>query len=1140
MAASGGVLRVSGVPALTVVIPTFNEAGNIRELLRQLTESLSDDGAGNGLGGGTAGYGVEVIFVDDSTDETPAIIRQAALTCPFPMTVIHREDREGGLGGAVVEGLRAAAGEWVVVMDADLQHPPSLAGELVATGVRSGADVVVATRYSRGGRSDGLDGRYRMLVSRMSTRVTKALFPRRLRGISDPMSGFFAIRRAAVRPETLRPHGYKILLELVVRSRLRRRAEVPYVFGPRFAGDSKSSVGEGLKFLRHLATLRVSTPWLPRVALLAVVATIAVLRPGPWLTLTVLLLAGGFARAAGWHGRQLRVIVLALGVTVSAIDYLAWRMSVLNWSLPGVLIGVPLLLAELHAAAHTVGLQVTVWPVEHRRPHAHNPHVARPVYVFIPTVDEGPEIVGETVRGVLAARDAYRAVHPDREITVVVCNDGGVAGAACSDALIACCAELGVECITRTVKGGAKAGNIEHARQLVGATGDALIAIFDADQIPRQDFFLRTLHPFNDPTIGWVQTGQFYGNRDNPVARWADDQQSLFYRLLCPGKAAHDSAFICGTNVVLRAAALDEIGGLPTDSVTEDFAASLQLAPRWRSVYLPGVLAVGLGPADLPAFLKQQERWARGTLHGLRTGWRELVLPRREGLRPQQRLQYGLAVTHYLCGVRDLVFAVAPVLFLLTGLSGVRGATLGDFFMHFLPYYMLAVLAFVHAARGTTSWRAIVIGYGSFPSLVRAAWMTLVGTRGLFTITPKARSAASPWRSAWPHLAVFGSCLLALAVGLTRHRSPAYWLADFWLLYLCGLTGLHLWLVHQDAEAAKAVPSPVRVARQDPVPLELWRHRRRFGFVFASLLLVTACSVGASATLSGATAASGRRPVIVPGRTAVGVSGTKTSHVARLQLEMGTSFGLQGRTLEIGAQFDTDWADQVVAQGGTPWLTLVLSKNGRITLNSGLTAIANGVDDVALERWAKEIASFGRPLYLTMLPEVDRNYPATSAVSNGGIPEDVPRAWRHLREVFATAGARNLDWVWSPADPANDRVYSPPPDQIDVVSMTMFEYPGTTWVKPERELAAVEARHPGKPLLIEAATAGQTSRRVSWIFSLQSAIRARRDVAGLVYQDSGPIDNVDNPAALPWSMSANPEFQTAMRTVFVNLTGAAS
>ncbi|MFI9174205.1 glycosyltransferase [Streptomyces lincolnensis] len=234
--------------AVTIVVPTFNESANIRQLLRQITESVPSR------------LPCEVVFVDDSTDDTPQVIHEAAKDCPFPVTVLHRDEPVGGLGGAVVEGMKAATSEWIVVMDGDCQHPPSLVPELVATGERSNAGLVVASRYIKGGSRAGLAGSYRVAVSRGATWLTKALFPRRLHGISDPMSGFFAIRRSAVTAEVLQPLGYKILLELAVRSRPRGVTEIPFVFQDRFAGESKSSAQEGLRFLRHLAGLRTASP----------------------------------------------------------------------------------------------------------------------------------------------------------------------------------------------------------------------------------------------------------------------------------------------------------------------------------------------------------------------------------------------------------------------------------------------------------------------------------------------------------------------------------------------------------------------------------------------------------------------------------------------------------------------------------------------------------------------------------------------------------------------------------------------------------------------------------------------------------------------------------------------------------------
>ncbi len=235
------------VPTVSVVVPAFNEAENIALLLRQLGDSLPE--------------GAEVIVVDDSTDETPDIVRAVAETMPFRVVLIHRDEPSGGLGGAVVEGLRAAAAEWAVVMDADLQHPPAVVPELLAaTEGPDVLDLVIATRYAPGGNGDGLGSSYRHAVSRGAKRFAMGLLGGPVADMTDPLSGFFAVRLAALDLDRVNPVGYKILLELAVRCGLTRFTEVPFTFAPRHAGESKSTLREGLRFLRHLAMLRSAAP----------------------------------------------------------------------------------------------------------------------------------------------------------------------------------------------------------------------------------------------------------------------------------------------------------------------------------------------------------------------------------------------------------------------------------------------------------------------------------------------------------------------------------------------------------------------------------------------------------------------------------------------------------------------------------------------------------------------------------------------------------------------------------------------------------------------------------------------------------------------------------------------------------------
>lgn len=233
--------RAVGTPT-TVVVPTRNEEENIRELLRRLVPVLPP--------------GSEVLFVDDSDDGTVAAIEATGRELVLPVRVHHREpvDRGDGLGGAVAAGLRLASCDWVVVMDADLQHPPELVPLLVAEGEVTDSQLVVASRYEGSGDAESFS-RGRAAMSTWATKLTKAFFPRRLAGVSDPMSGFFAVRRDAVDVESLRPNGFKILLEIAVRCGPLRTTEVPFHFGRRFAGESKASLSECVRLLVLLMRL---------------------------------------------------------------------------------------------------------------------------------------------------------------------------------------------------------------------------------------------------------------------------------------------------------------------------------------------------------------------------------------------------------------------------------------------------------------------------------------------------------------------------------------------------------------------------------------------------------------------------------------------------------------------------------------------------------------------------------------------------------------------------------------------------------------------------------------------------------------------------------------------------------------------
>jgi dolichol-phosphate mannosyltransferase len=243
-----GTLTKQGVQTqigLSIVVPTRNEAGNIELLLSRINDAVYPTP-------------VEVIFVDDSADDTPQVIESVASKfTALGVRMIHRqpEERVGGLGGAVLEGLRVAEADYALIMDGDLQHPPELIPILLNAACEKDADLVVATRRSTDSQVSGLNTA-RNLISRVLDKAARVFFPRQLSGVTDPLTGFFLVRVGALDLDKLHPKGFKILLEILVRHPNLRKAEVPFHFGERHAGQSKASAKEAFRYLGLLWTMR--------------------------------------------------------------------------------------------------------------------------------------------------------------------------------------------------------------------------------------------------------------------------------------------------------------------------------------------------------------------------------------------------------------------------------------------------------------------------------------------------------------------------------------------------------------------------------------------------------------------------------------------------------------------------------------------------------------------------------------------------------------------------------------------------------------------------------------------------------------------------------------------------------------------
>jgi cellulose synthase (UDP-forming) len=495
-----------------------------------------------------------------------------------------------------------------------------------------------------------------------------------------------------------------------------------------------------------------------------------------------------------WDGRPgahaaARVRILALLALPLALWYFAWLLE------PGRM-GSPILYAIL-IAAEVFNLVQAVgfwWTASRQR--------ARPalrladggpppaVDVLVPTYDEPVDVVEPTIAAAVRMRGA--------DVTVWILDDGR------SDAMRAMAARHGARYLTRDRRAGAKAGNINDA---LPRTSAEFLVVLDCDHVPTERFLEATLGHLADARVAMVQTPQYYANAGtNRVAAAAWAQQALFFGAIARGKDGMGAMFCCGTNMVFRRAALEDAGGFPEDSVTEDFELSVKLHERgWRTAYMPEVVASGLGPEDMKSYVSQQQRWARGCLGGLRSALRAR-LPLR------QKAQYLLSSMYFLSGWTVLVYLTMPIVRILTGAQPLAGATADQFLLHFAPYYAVALGMVAVAGAGAFTFAGFALATSSFWIHVRASLLAAVGRRGAFVVTPKQGDLHRQPGAVWPALAMVALLLSVAVYGLLRDPSPA-------TVNNVAFAGFHISILMAGAWPALARPDAPPATAVDETPV---------------------------------------------------------------------------------------------------------------------------------------------------------------------------------------------------------------------------------------------------------------------------------------------------------------------------------
>jgi cellulose synthase (UDP-forming) len=434
-------------------------------------------------------------------------------------------------------------------------------------------------------------------------------------------------------------------------------------------------------------------------------------------------------RRAVVHG----VALAAIGVTAA---YLLWRLTgtiALEWWW----VAIPLFVVEVHNAFGLVLYTVALWSVDAERLPEEGRLPRSRIAVLIPTYNEPPDVLLPTIAAAVALEPAHETW---------VLDDGR------RDEIRELAETLGARYLTRPSNEHAKAGNLNHALEHIDAD---IIGVLDADHVPTARFLTALLPYFQDDALAFVQSPQDFYNLESfeHQRRWNGqvfNEEAVFYRVIAPAKNRWHAPFWCGTCALVRVEALRSVGGVSTDSVTEDIHTTIRMYRKgWTGAYHNEVVARGLAPDDATAYLIQRNRWALGAMQVLRRE-NPLFAP---GLTMGQRLAFMTTLFGWFDSWRTFAYITIPLAVVATGAVPIDapGEIFGPFFLATLgiQFVALRLLARGYYPPILSVLFEILRMPAVLPATLALIWPERAAT---FKVTPKGRSAAGGQRTPVPRL----------------------------------------------------------------------------------------------------------------------------------------------------------------------------------------------------------------------------------------------------------------------------------------------------------------------------------------------------------------------------------------------------
>ena len=375
-------------------------------------------------------------------------------------------------------------------------------------------------------------------------------------------------------------------------------------------------------------------------------------------------------------------LLIIVDIIISTI-YILWRGTVIptNLGIVSFILGLILFVCEFIGFMNFMNFQFIFfgkYKIIRKDLSVYNLDEAPLVDVLICTYNESLQLLEKTI--IASTQMAY----PKNKFKVYVCDDGK------RDELKALCKKYGVNYITREDNQGAKAGNINNALKYI--KGD-LFLVLDADMIPKKEFLQKTIGYFEDENLAFVQTPQCYYNKDmyqSNLKKYIPNEQDFFMRDVQEARAYRGAVLHVGTNAVFRRKFIDEIGGYPTCSITEDMAVGMLLqAKGYDSIFINKVLVLGLSASTFGELVKQRDRWCRGNIQVFKH-YNPFIL---KGLTPAQRICYVDGVLYWFSNLIKMFYIIVPILFLSTGIHFVESG-FAELLNMTIPYILVQIFIF--------------------------------------------------------------------------------------------------------------------------------------------------------------------------------------------------------------------------------------------------------------------------------------------------------------------------------------------------------------------------------------------------------------------------------------------------------------